>query len=354
MECGLCLKVKKGYGELARRRLLALGLLDRGRRISVEGEYVYLPIVRRLDPAEVVSVSEVGDISVEAASLPEVKKTQPRSLREALSGKVPKHVLSAIPRSYDLVGDIVLIERLSPGTEEFRRDIAEALLKIHKSAKTVLLKVGKVSGPYRVPVLEHLAGEERTVTIHSEHGIRMKVDLSKTYFSPRLGFERKRIASEVRDGETVVDMFSGVGPFSLMIAKKSSATVYAIDINPDAIALLEENIRLNRLKGKIVPICADAREASSRLPHVADRVIMNLPAQALDFVGTACTFLKRDGGKIHLYTFAGPPPIDTAIQNFHQATSHLQGRFEVVGSRVVKATAPRQWIVSLQIEFRPA
>lgn len=127
-------------------------------------------------------------------TLPEISPSCPKSVKEFLQGRVPPDALRSLPKSYDIVGDIIVIERLMPEADPYRKEIAEALLRLHKSVKTVLIKTGKVDGPYRIPVLELLAGEDKRETIHSEYGIRLKVDLSKAYFSPRLGFERNRVA----------------------------------------------------------------------------------------------------------------------------------------------------------------
>ena len=94
----------------------------------------------------------------------------------------------------------------------------------------------------------------------------------------------------MKDGETVVDLFAGVGPFSVLIGKRNpNSKVYAVDLNPDAVELLKVNVRVNKVENRVFPILADAREiAATKLKGVADRVIMNLPETAIDFVDAAC------------------------------------------------------------------
>ncbi|MEN3063656.1 MAG: class I SAM-dependent methyltransferase family protein [Candidatus Methanosuratincola petrocarbonis] len=350
-ECCFCIRTGRETGELVRRAIMALGLLDRTREIISEGGFVYFPVTRRPEQNEIEAISKAGEVSVEPRRLPEISPPCPKSIEEFLQGKMPQDALRSLPKSYDIVGDIIVIERLLPGAEPYRKEIAEALLRFHKNAKTVLLKTGKVDGPYRVPVLELLAGEDRRETVHSEYGIRLRVDLSKAYFSPRLGFERNRVADLVKDGETVVDMFAGVGPFSIMIAKRHRSRVFAIDINPDAVKMMQYNLSINRLKGEVTPICGDASALSSKLQGTADRVIMNLPAQSLEFLGAARQFLKRSGGAVHVYLFSGPPPTESAIRKFAEKASRV-GEYELVNCRVVKPTAPREWIVSIDAQFK--
>ncbi|MEN3035244.1 MAG: class I SAM-dependent methyltransferase family protein [Candidatus Methanosuratincola sp.] len=346
-----CIRASRGKGECVRRAIVALGLLDRTRRVISEGGFIYFPVTRRLEPGEIEKISKAGEVFVEPRILPAISPPCPKGVKEFLQGRVPPDALRSLPKSYDIVGDIIIIERLLPEADPYRKEIAEALLRVHKSAKTVLLKTGKVDGPYRIPVLELLAGEEKRETIHSEYGIRLKVALSKAYFSPRLGFERNRVASLVKEGETVVDMFAGVGPFSIMIAKRHMSRVFAIDVNPDAVEMMRYNLSINRLKGEVTPICGDASVIPPKLHGIADRVIMNLPTQSMEFLGTARQFLKESGGVVHVYLFSGPPPIDSAVRKFAERASRV-GDYELLNCRVVKPTAPKEWIVSIDAKFK--
>jgi tRNA (guanine37-N1)-methyltransferase len=111
--------------------------------------------------------------------------------------------------------------------------------------------------------------------VQKEHGCEYHLDLSEVYFSPRLSYEHSRVASQVEEKETVVDMFAGVGPFSILIAKThEDVKVYAVDVNPDATRYLERNIIVNGVMGKVVPVLGDAKEiVHERLRGAADRVM---------------------------------------------------------------------------------
>ncbi len=346
MGSNLCIRAEKRSGERVRQALLRLGLYDRSRKIREEGGSILIPILRPLEAACTLE----GEVTT--ADLPPSAK-RPRTLSEALGEAVPRDLHALLPRSYDAVGDILVVESLSDGLLPYRGEIGKALLRLNPGMRTVMLKTGKVAGEFRVPRLEVVAGEEKWETVHSEYGIRVKVDLSKVYYSPRLGWERFRVASSVADGETVVDMFSGVGPFSLMIAKCAMAHVYSIDLNPDAIRLLSENVSLNRLCGRVEPICGDARAAAARLGAVADRVIMNLPGRSLEFLDAAAGVLKPGGGMLHLYVFAKEDPLRGAESALRRVADLYFASYNIRGTRVVKPTAPREWQVALDVWAEP-
>jgi tRNA (guanine37-N1)-methyltransferase len=201
------------------------------------------------------------------------------------------------------VGDIVII-KIPDNLASKKQVIAEAILANVKTAKAVFAQASAVKGDYRIRELEFVAGEDRTVTEYKEHGCRFRVDVARAYFSPRLSTERQRIASLVQDGETVVNMFAGIGTYSVIIAKMvKTCKVYSIDSNPVANDLCIQNAKLNKVADRVVPVYADAAEAiESQLAGVADRVIMPLPERAREFVGPAVLALKEGrGGIVHYF-----------------------------------------------------
>ena len=133
------------------------------------------------------------------------------------------------------VSPAILRRRSIDAMERTIHEIAEAVMQINKHVSTGLRQVSPVSGDLRLRVLSWVGGEKRTETIHKEYGCLFKVDLARCYFSPRLSYERRRISQQVTLGEVVVTLFSGVGCYSILIAKYSGASrVYSIDVNPVA------------------------------------------------------------------------------------------------------------------------
>jgi tRNA (guanine37-N1)-methyltransferase len=206
--------------------------------------------------------------------------------------------------SFDVIGDIAIIKIPAPSTEKAKA-VALAILKGNKGVKTVLTQTSKVEGAYRLRKLSCIGGENKTRTVHKEHGCIFATDVETCYFSPRLSGERLRITKLVQSNETVVNMFAGVGCFSILIAKRvPSAKVYSIDINPAAVEFMAENIRVNRVYSKVTPLLGDAKNLiETQLQSCADRVLMPLPEKAFEYLPTAIKALKPSGGWVHVHAF---------------------------------------------------
>jgi len=343
-----CIKVPKKSAEEIRKLLLELNLLSTEFRIKVEDEFLLIPLTRELTTHELKTLNapKVSFTTVQCPSLEKIQ-TKPNSYLGILKEKFSEDDFAALPRSFDTIGDIVVVE-IPDKLWEKRQVIAEAFLKAYSNIKTVYAKTGKVEGVNRIRPVTFLAGEKKTKTIHKEYGLRFAIDITKAYFSPRLSEEHSRIASLVQPAEKVVDLFCGVGPFALPIAKRVVATVYAIDINPEAIALLKENLQLNKLKGKVVPLTGDCRRVveEENLQGIADRVIMNLPGYAINFLDVACKTIKRSGGIIHFFEFVGGEGnLEEKIAEdvTREILKNNSSVLKVLNVRKVRMSAPRQW-----------
>ncbi|MGC8998268.1 MAG: class I SAM-dependent methyltransferase [Candidatus Bathyarchaeia archaeon] len=276
-------------------------------------------------------------------------------MKTLLSEVLPPEEISKIYNSYDIIGDIAVI-RLTEKSRKYGHIIAETIMKVHRNVRTVLAQTSPVHGDYRLRELEHVAGEKRTKTIHRESGCLFSVDVEKCYFSPRLFYERMRIAKLVGNGETIVNMFAGVGCFSLVIAKHSNASkIYSIDINPTAVQFMRENVKLNRFFGRVIPIEGDAKEIIQKmLRQVADRVLMPLPEKALEYLPYALLTLKEGGGWIHYYDFEhaskGENAVEKAKLKVAQRLEGLGVKFEIPFGRVVRTTGPNWYQIVLDIK----
>ncbi|MDI6905432.1 MAG: class I SAM-dependent methyltransferase family protein [Candidatus Bathyarchaeia archaeon] len=351
----ICIKAPKTYGEKAIILANKLKIVDRELEIQRNKDSIYIPLIRRPSENELGAFKEqVPDCEFSTYFFPERKK-RVTTFVELLEDKLPPHLLASLPRAIDFVGDIAIIE-IPPELDAHKNIIGESVLKAHKNVRTVLAKAGAVSGTYRLRELSIIAGEPQTETIHKEYGCQYHVDLAKAYFSPRLSYEHSRVASLVGEDETVVDLFAGVGPFSILIAKThENVKVYAIDMNPRAVELLEKNIRLNRVEGKVYPILGDAKHiVKQRLSGVADRVIMNLPEKAIEFVDAACEAIKPTGGIVHYYSFVkSSDSLENVTQRFINAVKESGRKVEkILFSRLVRATAPYEWQAVLDAKIR--
>ncbi len=304
------LKVASSDGERARKILLEHNLLDLDFKILAKGGGLLMPLRKEVQDELIDEIMksinyDTGQMEFEQLSL------GPKNLTEALEGHLSPQEIELVPRAYDLIGDIAVLE-IPDELSDHRETIGRVFQDVHKNFSTILAKKGAITGTTRVREYQCLAGEEKTDTIHIEYGCRLAVDLAKAYFSPRLLEEHNRIAQLVKDNEFVVDMFCGVGPFPIHIARQTNAHIVAIDINSDAIGLLNKSMSLNKLVGTVEPIVGDAKDYSKS--QIADRVIMNHPSGAFDFVSDACRILKPLG-VLHYYDFMGGETPEETITN---------------------------------------
>jgi tRNA (guanine37-N1)-methyltransferase len=275
-------------------------------------------------------------------------------LRKTLLCVLSPEDLANVYNSYDIVGDIAIF-RLSRASRKNAQNIAKAIMSVHKSVKTVLAQVSPVAGDFRLRRLTHMTGENRTSTIHRESGCLFSVDVEKCYFSPRLYHERSRIATLIKPNETVVNMFAGVGCFSITITKHvNTAKVFSIDANPTAFQFMRENVRLNRVYGNVIPLLGDSKAIiERRLQHMVDRVLMPLPIKAFEYLPYAISALKASGGWIHYYDFEHAEktenPVEKTKLKVTEKLTSLNVAFEFPFSRVVRTTGPNWYQVVLDI-----
>jgi tRNA (guanine37-N1)-methyltransferase len=275
-------------------------------------------------------------------------------MRRGLKVRVPNMGPSKIYNSYDLVGDIAVIKTPSDDVVDAKK-AAELILSIYpRRVKAVFMQVSAVCGDFRVRQLKFLAGENRTVTVYKEHGCLFKVDVERCYLSPRLLFEHKRVAALIVPGEVIVNMFSGVGCFSILIAKTPNTKVYSIDINPVAYEFMRENVHLNKVAGSVVPLLGDSKEiVYSQLQGLADRVLLPLPELALDYLPYALFALKQSGGCIHYFDFQhatkNEDPVEKTCQKVIKCLNSLNVTYRIGFSRVIRSIGPNWYQTVLDV-----
>lgn len=268
-----------------------------------------------------------------------------KNLRESLAGFLKESDIGLMYSSYDIIGDIAII-KIPKSLIHKKKSISEAFHAFLPNIRTVAMILGPTTDTFRTRDLKIIYGEDNTETIYREHGCFFKVDIRKVFFSPRLSFERQRIAEIVKAGETIINMFCGVGTFSILIAKKNSnVKVYSIDVNPDAYRYLVENVRLNQMDDKVIPLLGDARDVifSYDFKGPVDRVIMPLPEYAYRFLDVAINVLK-EGGMLHYYDVAGDfHPEGEALERIKKEASNLKRNVEIEKSRIVRSVGQRKY-----------
>ena len=325
-----CVKVPLRQLNDTRIKLMEAGKMNMEYRIKACEEFGYIPVNDDVEGYEIVCMH--------LEAMPKVA----RSFSELLEGELTADEIENLRTSFDTIGDVVILE-IPENLEDKKKIIGDAALKFTKR-KAIYMKRSAIKGTTRVRDLEFLAGTDDSVTIHKEHGVRLKLDVREVYFSPRLATERKRVMESVNDGEKILDMFCGIGPFPIVIARNRDVKITAVDINESAIRYLDENINLNKLKGTIETYCGDIAEVSKSFNSKFDRIIMNLPGLAYTFLDLAVDLIE-DGGIINYYEFSDS--YEQGIKRPESACSKKNKQVEIVNCRKVKSTSPGEWHVAI-------
>ena len=325
-----CVKVPLKQLNDTRIKLMENGQMNMEYRIKTEEGFGYIPI------NEDITGYEMADMELEPM------KKVPHKFSELLEDELSHDEIDTLRTSFDTIGDIVILE-IPENLEDKKQIIGDAAHKFTKR-RSIYMKKSAIKGTTRVRDLEFLSGIDDSVTIHKEHGARLKLDVREVYFSPRLATERKRVMESVKEGERILDMFCGIGPFPIVIARNKNVDITAVDINESAIRYLDENISLNKLKGSITTYCGDVREVSKGFKTKFDRIIMNLPGLAYTFLDVAVDLIE-DGGTINYYEFSDS--YEQGIKRLTDACLQAGKKVEIINCRKVKSTSPGEWHVAI-------
>lgn len=333
--------IKKNANKL-RTQLINKKQLCTTYKVHSDAEYVYMPLITNYDEKYIKEVSDEFNVKVEDYEFTPAQY-RPTNFLDFLDDKISREDMEDIRKSFDVIGDIVILE-IPPELEDKKKIIGEAALNFTKR-RSVYYKKSKVQGVTRTRKLEFLAGIDDLETIHKEYGIRFKLNPSTVYFSPRLATERSRIVDEVNEGEVIIDFFAGIGSFPISIAHVKDAKIYGVDINGEAIKYMYENINLNKLIGEVIPVEGDINDVIGNLPP-ADRIIMNLPGTAKDFLNVAIDHLKC-GGVLNYYEFSSD--YESVIKRVEDLASPR--KTSVLSIRKVKSQSPGVWHFGLSIKI---
>ena len=274
---------------------------------------------------------------------------KPRSFKEALGSVLTKKEMEKTVTSFDVIGDIAILE-VPERLERRKKAIANALLKVHKNIKVVLRKASGRGGPYRTHKLHFLAGAKRVTTVHHESSCTFALNVETCYFSMREATERQRIASLVKDGERVLVMFAGVGPYAIVIAKKKDVQMVAVEINPDAVAYMEKNVKANKVMHRVAPVLGDVKMVVPDFDKF-DRVVMPLPLSAHEYLDVAIHALKK-GGIVHFYSVQQEKDLySEPMKVLEHEAKKMRRRVKIVDKRAVLPYAPRVWKVCVDAKI---
>ncbi len=359
----------QNFINLVDKRFKSKSLIDHRYKFIKEEKHVLIPLNEAIVKEKIILNDLMKSIQYEIVQRKVTlnSKFKFKKIEHILKNRLPESALKLIPKSFDIIGSTAIVEFptlngfLDKEKKILKTEVAEAITIVNKSVKSVYEKVGQVKGEYRLRPLHILYGTDEPVTIHKENHAIFKLNIKEVYFTPRLVSERQRIInSEIKEGELIVDMFAGVGPFSIQIAKNRDVKIYSFDINSDAYKYLRENILLNKVEKKVFAYNIDTKillDPDNKQGHLlhnrVDRIIMNLPESSIEFLDVACFLIKKSGGIIHNYQFcAKPDPIDLAIKNITNSLTDYKFEIkEIISAKKVKSYSPNSDLISIDVKL---
>ena len=327
----LGISVPRLRAEEIREELASVRLVDKSRAILERGDRILIPLLSAPRPGFAEEFgAEIVEMEFPERNAPKIDPIE--SIRT--SARIPANLKQAIPDKWELLGDVVIV-RLGKELEPYLREIGEAYAGVLK-AKSVLREVGAITGEFREPSTELLFGVD-TETIHVENHVRFKLDAARTMFSSGNEEERLRMATMPCDGETVIDMFAGIGYFSIPLAVyQKPKEIIACELNPVAHRYLSENVALNRVERVVRPRLGDNRDLPGE--SIADRILMGYVKTTHEFLPTAVRLVKS-GGIIHYHeTCPNELLPDRPVERLRAAVP--KGKVEVLRSKDIKSYAP--------------
>jgi tRNA wybutosine-synthesizing protein 2 len=274
-------------------------------------------------------------------------------IKEQLKNVLNEEELTLLPRGFQTLGNVIIL-KLNEKLYSKEHKIAQAYLDLLPKIRSIFINRGKIMGTFREPEkIEFIEGEDNPIVEHKEHEVRYKFDLTKIMFSKGNINERKFLPTLVKKNEIIVDMFAGIGYFSLPIAKHSLAKqIYSIELNPESYKFLVENININHLSDKIVPINGDCRIEVLKLSKLgikADRVIMGVFPAPKDYIKDAISLVKDKGTIFHYEGVVENENFEILFQEFNGIALKEGYNCELISHRIVKSYGPHLFHAVLDI-----
>lgn len=259
-------------------------------------------------------------------------------IKNNLSKEIPLNLINKIPDKWEKVGDIGII-KLNPELTKYSKIIGKYYAEILR-CRTILNDTGGIKGKFREPLTKVIFGSKKTETIHKENKIRYKLDPKKIMFSSGNMDERLRMATVSNKKEVVVDMFAGIGYFTLPMAVYSKPKrIIACEINPIAYEYLCENIILNNVTGIVEPLKGDNRKVAPK--NIADRVIIGYFGNTTKFLSTALSCLRNSKGIIHYHEKISEKELQQKqIKIIKQINEKLNRSVKLLNTKHIKSYAP--------------
>jgi tRNA wybutosine-synthesizing protein 2 len=260
-------------------------------------------------------------------------------LRDQLEGKIPDKGLDELPRGYQILGRIMIL-KLRNGLLKYRKVIGKVIMGMFPYIDSVCL-AKDIGGVKRKPKIEVIAGCKSTETTNIENGCVFLLDVSKVMWSQGNKEEKMRLVRMVKRGETMVDMFAGIGYFTIPVAKHCSPKkIYAIDVNPQAIDYLRKNVWMNGVESRVEILEGDCRKFTNLLESSADRISMGYLFDTEKFLPCALK-IARNGAIIHFHRNAREDEIDKIKKKIVEIGRKSKCGIKILKVNEVKSYAPK-------------
>lgn len=255
--------------------------------------------------------------------------------------------------SYDIIGNIIVMKFSDKVSLKQKKKYAEEILKKHKSVKTVLEKIERFKGRLRKQKTRYLAGEKTKEALYKENNCVFRLNIDKTYFSPRLSNERKEISEEIKKDEIVLVMFSGIAPYSIVIAKNSPAEkVYSNEINREANKYAKLNIELNNVKNKVILLPGDIKKVAEKLKKENkkfDVIVMPRPRLKSSFLHEAF-MLSKKRTRIFYYDFCKEDETEKIIEKIKKEAKKAKKKIKILNTKTAGEIAPYK--IRVRVDFQ--
>lgn len=258
-------------------------------------------------------------------------------IKKIIKHKIPVELLKKIPKKWEKIGNILII-KLSDDLKNYKNEISEAYSNILE-CKSVLNDIGGVEGVYRTPKVELIYGSEYTETTHIENNIKYKLDPLKIMFSSGNIDERIRMANISNKNEIVVDLFAGIGYFSIPIAVYSKPKeIYACEINPISFDYLCKNVVINHVTSIVKPLKGDNKITAPK--GIADRVLLGYFRETKKYLPIAFKCLKNGNGFIHYHDIFPDKIINNKMNIIQDIEEKFDKKIKMLKFKKIKSYAP--------------
>ena len=271
-------------------RMKGMGIVDLSARITSSDGFKLVPILAGCE-------DKAAELGLELSTGPAYSEASRPPLERILAHleNIPSGLLPFLPDKWEIAGDVITV-KMDPSLFQYAEEIGRAYAEVLE-ARSVWADISGVSGEFREPDMRLLYGSGGE-SVKLENGIRYCFDVTKVMFASGNLAERKRMKDLDCSGETVVDMFAGIGYFTLPLAKFSGARrVFACEKNPNSYGFLVRNLALNEIDN-VIPILGDNRDIAGR--RFADRILMGYVQTTSQFLEKALE-LAKPGCIIHYH-----------------------------------------------------